>query len=63
MRLTKAGAIVGHKAFIIHSYTEVARVCIGDHFPSVARCRENLPNKFVLSDRSGPATSTIPFTG
>ena len=40
MRLTKAGAIAGHKAFIIHRYTEVARVCVGNHFPSVARCRE-----------------------
>ena len=61
MRLTKAGGIAGHKAFIIHRDTEVARVCVGNYVPGVARCGKKLPNKFILSDlvRAGYFDHTI----
>ena len=61
MRLTKAGAIAGHKAFIIHRNAEVASLSIGDHLSRVARRTQILPNKFVLSDlvRAGYFDHTI----
>src|SRR6266576_4098147 len=55
IRLTKAGAIAGHKALIVHFDAVVERFVVSDYLPRVGRRTQVLPNKFVLPDliRSG----------
>src|ERR1043166_3606293 len=54
MHLTEADAITGDKAFVIHRYTEVARVNVGNDLPRVPRRTKELPNQFVLPDLVRP---------